>query len=68
MICEMRMKTAIGETGLEQADQDGIDMMWKGEEDLSENGNTSTTTTPKEETELLFRKKRVIIVRTTPQL
>ena len=62
------MKTASGETGLEQTSQDGTDMMWKGEEDPSENGNTSTTTTPKEDTELWLGKKRVIIVKTTPRL
>ena len=37
---QTRMKTASGETGLEQINQDGTDMMSKEGEDPNENDNT----------------------------
>ena len=61
---QTRMKTASEETGLEQINQDGTDMMSKEGEDPNENDNTSTMTILRGGIE----KKRVIVVRTMPQL
>ena len=65
---QMKMKTASGETGLEQTNQDGTDMMSKGGEDPNENDNTSTTMILRGGIGPQIEKKRVIVIRTMPQL